>query len=147
MVPVRVSHLLQLGAEKGWMVVLLDEDGGRALPIHVGAFEGLSIAVAATGTTQPRPLAHDLLVRLVEQLGGSVERLAVHDLRDTTFIGQLDVASPLGVLEVDCRPSDGIAVAVRVGCPILVDERVMDDAAVDSDQVGDGPPDEPPTWD
>jgi bifunctional DNase/RNase len=130
MVAVRVSHVVQLDDGQGWLVGLYDEAAERVLPIRVGDGEGLSIAAAAQGQGLRRPLTHDLLLDVIQRLGGSIQRAVVHDLREGTFIGSLEIRTAAGVLEVDCRPSDAIALAVRVHCPIEADEEVLDRAAI-----------------
>jgi bifunctional DNase/RNase len=138
-VPVRVGRVL--GGQKAarCVVVLVAESAGMALPITVGRFEGLAIARALAGVASPRPLAHDLLVRVVDELGGRVVRVVVHDVRRNVFVAQIEVASRHGVQEIDCRPSDALAVAVRVGCDIYVEEAVLERAGValgDVDEPG-----------
>ncbi|MDI3318058.1 MAG: bifunctional nuclease family protein [Bacillota bacterium] len=149
MVPVHVERVLELvtvEGERSHILVLVDEEGRTALPITIGSGEAEAIAIGMSGAQPPRPLTHDLLLRVVEELGGRIQRVLVHDMRGETFIGQLDVATSRGVLEVDCRPSDGVAVAVRAGCPILVDEEVLAKAGVDPDRFR-GEESSPPTWD
>ncbi|MDI3298342.1 MAG: bifunctional nuclease family protein [Bacillota bacterium] len=150
MVPMRVERVLEvvtLGGEKSHVVVLVDEEGKTALPITIGSSEAEAIAIGMSGARPSRPLTHDLLLHVVEELGGRIEQVLVHDIRGETFIGQVDVATSHGVLEVDCRPSDGIAIAVRAGCPILADEEVLAKAGVDPDRFRGGEESSPPTWD
>jgi bifunctional DNase/RNase len=130
MVSVRLHRMVQLGDRAGWLVGLLDAEGRRLLPIRVGDGEGLHILLGLRGERLQRPLAHDLLIDVIRRLGGAVERVAIHDVHGPTFIAQLEIATPAGVLEVDCRPSDGIAVAVRARAPVVVDEQVLERAAV-----------------
>jgi bifunctional DNase/RNase len=146
MVAVRVAQVLKVQGKSESLVVLVDAEGRRALPIGIGDAEAAAIALGLAHVAVPRPMTHDLLMNVIDQLGGRVERVLIHDLRGSTFIGQLEIASSVGVLEVDCRPSDGVAVAVRAGCPILVDEGVLERAGVEPDAM---PPEseEPPTWD
>lgn len=150
MVPMRVERVLEvvtLDGEKSHVVVLVDEEAKTALPITIGASEAEAIAIGLSGARPPRPLTHDLLLHVVRELGGRIEQVLVHDIRGETFIGQVDVATAHGVLEVDCRPSDGIAIAVRAGCPILADEEVLSKAGVDAERFRGGDDSPPPTWD
>lgn len=135
MVPVHVAWVLEMADRPEWLVVLLDEEGKRALPVGVGPYEAQAIVMGAKKIEAPRPMAHDLLAAIIQQLGGQLERVIIHDLRGGAFIGQLDIRTPKGVMEIDCRPSDGMAVALRLGCPIFVDEDVLDKAGVEPDQL------------
>lgn len=109
-------------------IVLLGEKGGdRLLPIWVGAPEGDALALHLVQATTPRPMTIDLMARLLEAMGGRVERIAVSSLREETFYAVVYVANG-ATREVDARPSDGINLAVRVGAPIFVDAEVLDSA-------------------
>lgn len=108
------------------VVLLREVDGGnRLLPIFIGQPEATAIAFAVDGVVTPRPMTHDLLRELVEALGASVERVVVTDLRDGTFYA--DIHLRLGEEEhvVSSRPSDAIALALRVGCPLFAEEEVL----------------------
>jgi len=121
----------------GNVLVLREVDGERMLVLGIGFAEATSIAMAAEGVTPPRPMTHDLMINLVGRLGGSVKRILIHDMRDETFIGQLEVNTEKGVMEVDARPSDCIAIAVRQEVPIFVSDMVLEMAAVTQDMIGD----------
>ena len=136
MVPVQVSHLVSLDGEQGWLLGLLDQAGQRVLPIQIGSAEAFAIAAGVQERPPARPSTHDLMLAVIGRLGGSIERVIVHDLHEDTFISQLDIATPAGVQEVDCRPSDAVALAVRARCAILVDEDVLEQAAVPLGQDG-----------
>jgi bifunctional DNase/RNase len=102
----------------------------RELPIWIGLFEAQAIALEMQGVPSPRPMTHDLMKHLVEQLGGKLTRVVVADLRDNTYIATLHLAGPDGkALTVDARPSDAIALALRLGGPILVQEELFARAA------------------
>jgi hypothetical protein len=99
--------------------------GPRRLPIIIGAFEAQSIALQMEGITPPRPLTHDLMKNLIDTLGGDLVDVLINDLRDGTFYARLT----LDTQELDSRPSDAIALAVRFNVPIFVAEKVMEEAS------------------
>jgi uncharacterized protein len=121
---------LTLEAGSGTPVVLLREHDAprRVLPIFVGSTEATAIALALGDQSAPRPLTHDLLVTLVETLHAHVERVEVTELRDGTFFAVLAVSGPTGERRLDSRPSDAIALAVRVDAPLFVSGLVLDEA-------------------
>lgn len=107
-------------------IIFLEEiNGNRLLPIWIGLSEGQSIAVRFSGIVLPRPLTHDLLLYTVKALGWSVEKVVVNDLKENTFYAKIHLRNNSHGCVVDSRPSDAIAVAVRAGCSIYVDERVF----------------------
>jgi bifunctional DNase/RNase len=110
------------------IVVLRDADGERVLPIWVGLFEANAIALQIESVQTPRPMTHDLLVSVIGSLAGRVERVVVSDLRDNTFYATIMLRSPTGDVPVDARPSDAIAIALRTGSPIFVEEAVFETA-------------------
>jgi bifunctional DNase/RNase len=110
------------------IIVLREVSGERVLPIWVGKAEGDAIALQIEGIQTPRPMTHDLLKTVIEELGGRVERVVVCDLRDNTFYATLHVLSPSGPRTVDARPSDAIALAQRSGARIFVEEAVIQKA-------------------
>jgi uncharacterized protein len=108
-----------------YALILKEVNGARRLPIIIGAFEAQSIALEMEGIKPPRPLTHDLMKNLIETLGGDLIDVYINDLREGTFFAKLN----LDTQEVDSRPSDAIALAVRYGAPIYVAEKVMTEAA------------------
>lgn len=124
-----------VGGTEDHLMVLKESSGNRLLVISVGLMEATSIAVAMEGIEAPRPMTHDLLVHVIRRLQAELTRVVIHDLRNETFIGQLDLKMEKGTLEIDCRPSDAVALAVRAGCPIFVTEGVLEAAAI---VAGDG---------
>src|SRR5687767_14800312 len=103
------------------LVVLREHDAPhRLLPIFIGETEAASIAIAVAGMTPPRPLSHDLMAELVEMFHGRVDAVEVTELRDGSFIAELAVHGPDGDRRFDTRPSDAIALAVRLGAPLFV---------------------------
>lgn len=119
------------------VVLLKDESGERLLPIWMGAAEGNALAFRLTGDSPPRPLTSDLMVDVLRATGGRVERAAITALREKTFYAILAVAVDGGTEELDARPSDAMNLAVRVGAPILVDEAVLEEAALTRDSLLD----------
>ncbi len=110
-------------------VIVLNETGGdRSLPIVIGLFEATSIDRRVKGLPTPRPLTHDLIVNSIEQLGGEIQDVLINDLRDQTYFAKLRVRQDGDLREVDCRPSDAVAVAVTAKVPIYVNESVLGDA-------------------
>jgi bifunctional DNase/RNase len=112
-----------------YALLLKESYGNRRLPIIIGSFEAQSIALELEGIKPPRPLTHDLLKNLVDDLGATVQEIFINELRDNTFYAKiiLDVSSM--TTTIDARPSDAIALAVRTGSQIFVAEEVMNIAA------------------
>jgi bifunctional DNase/RNase len=107
-------------------IVFLEElTGNRLLPIWIGMAEGQAIAIRFSGVTLPRPLTHDLLLNSIQVLGYAVKRVVVSDIKDNTFYAKIVISKNSTTHALDSRPSDAIAVAVRAGCPIFVDEKVF----------------------
>jgi bifunctional DNase/RNase len=107
------------------IVVLRDAGGERVLPIWVGVFEANAIALQIENVQTPRPMTHDLLASVIGQMAGHVARIVVCDLRDNTFYASIIIQLAGQDLAVDARPSDAIALALRAGSPIFVDEVVF----------------------
>jgi len=111
------------------LVVLREQDAPhRVVPILVGGTEAAAIALALSGETPPRPLPYDLMAALVESLDGRVERVEVTELRDGAFLAELALTGPGGGRRLDTRPSDGIALALRLHAPLFVREAVLEEA-------------------
>ncbi|HYZ15083.1 MAG TPA: bifunctional nuclease family protein [Candidatus Acidoferrum sp.] len=106
------------------VVILKDLEGKRYLPILIGPFEATAIALALEGTAVPRPLSHDLMRTLLETLSAKLEQVVVHDIKDSTFFAKLVVRTNGEVQEIDARPSDGIALALRMHAPIFVSDKI-----------------------
>ena len=112
------------------IVILKVQDENRYLPIWIGQPEARSILMKLQNQEFSRPLTHDLAFNLVTELGGSLERVTVTELRDATFFATLHVQIDGRSVEVDSRPSDAIAIAVRAGAPIFAADEVIEEAAV-----------------
>jgi hypothetical protein len=110
------------------IVVLRDRDGQRLLPIWVGVFEANAIALQMENVQTPRPMTHDLIKNILEDLEAQVERVVVSGLRDNTFYAVIHVSVSGASRTIDARPSDAIALALRTKSPIYVEESVIRDA-------------------
>jgi len=111
------------------VVLLREQEGDRVLPIYIGAEEAKAIAVALEGMTPPRPMTHDLLRDVLGSIGADVVSVRVTELRDRTFYAELELRLGDRTVRVSSRPSDAIALAVRVDAPIYAAEAVLDEAA------------------
>ena len=112
------------------IVILKVEDENRYLPIWIGQPEARSILMKLQNQEFSRPLTHDLTVNLVAELGGSMEKVTVTELRDSTFFATISVQIDGRTVEIDSRPSDAIALAVRAGAEIFAADEVIEEAAV-----------------
>ena len=110
------------------IVILRDSDGKRILPIWVGVFEANAIALQIENVSTPRPMTHDLLRNVIQDLNGDVQKIVVSDLRDNTFYAVLHVVVAGEMVMIDARPSDAIALALRVRAPIFAEDAVIDNA-------------------
>src|ERR671918_683062 len=127
--PVDVLGLtLEAGSEAP--VVLLREQHApyRVLPIFVGPREAMAIALALSGQSPPRPLTHDLWAALIEALDSRVDHVEVTDVPQGTFLAELAVRGPRGAVNLDSRPSDAIALALRLDAPLFASDAVLDEA-------------------
>lgn len=97
----------------------------REFPIVIGIFEAVAIDRKLKDVPIPRPLTHDLLISVMEEMGGRLERIIINDLKDSTFYAQLEVHRNDETILVDSRPSDAIALSVRSGCRVFVDDSVL----------------------
>jgi bifunctional DNase/RNase len=107
------------------VIALKEVDGDRSFPIVIGIFEATSIDRRVKGITNPRPLTHDLVANTIESLGGELQDVYINDLREHTYFAKLRVRHEGELIEIDCRPSDAIALAVTAKVPIYVAEDVL----------------------
>ena len=112
------------------VVILKEKDSDRYLPIWIGPAEADAIAVKLQDLSVPRPLTHDLLRTVIDTLGGAVQHILVSDLQNDTFYAKITIQSNGDSKEIDCRPSDAVALAVRAQVPIFVEEAVLDKAGI-----------------
>jgi hypothetical protein len=115
------------------VVILKDAAHDRYLPIWIGPWEASAIAMRLQGLTPERPLTHDLFASVLGELGARLDRVLITSLADETFHARLVLVQPDARHEVDARPSDAIALAVRLGVPIYAAEAVLDQAALGAD--------------
>jgi bifunctional DNase/RNase len=120
------------------VVILKDMDGAHYLPILIGPFEATAIALALEGAPVPRPLSHDLMRSILETLDARLEQVVIHDIKDATFFAKLVVRADGELSEIDARPSDGIALALRAQAPIFVSDKiVLEEANSDKRPIND----------
>ena len=113
------------------IVLLKTADGNKFLPIWIGHPEAAAILMKLQGASTPRPMTHDLVTDLLEQLDAQVTRITVTELKENTFYASITVAQNGSEIEVDSRPSDAIALAVRAEAPIYANERVIEESAIE----------------
>ncbi len=139
----RVGGLTLDPVTKTPVVVLRDEKDSLNLPIWIGLLEATSMATELEGIKMARPMTHDLLRTMIQELGAQVERIEVTELRDNTFFASIHLQVNGVVMRLDSRPSDAIALALRVGSPIFVAEAVLAASSTLTEQSatdGDGEP-------
>jgi len=115
-------------SNNAYALILKEVDGSRRLPIIIGAFEAQAIALEMEGVATPRPMTHDLFKSVIESLGSHLDEIYINELTDGTFYSKLyfDAFD----IEIDARPSDAIALAVRFNCPIFISNEIMEEAAI-----------------
>lgn len=128
MVEMKVQGLFFDSETNQSIVILKDEASGKALPIWVGLFEANAITMGLEHTWTPRPMTHDLLKSVIEGLNANVLQIAVSDLRSNTFYAVISLQVDGRTVEIDARPSDAIALALRSNAPIFVAEKVLESA-------------------
>lgn len=125
-VQVEILGLSASPSAGGAYALLLKETFGvRRLPIIIGSFEAQSIALELEGIKPPRPLTHDLLKNLIDHLGATISEVIIDELRENTFYAKIKLDVSTLIHEIDARPSDAIALAVRTGTPLFVSDEVM----------------------
>ena len=135
-VPVRVEGLALDGAADSPVVILVEADGERRLPIWIGLPEAHSIAAHLDERTPPRPNSHDLAKRLIENLDGEVRRIVVTELRDGVYYARIDLEHDGRTVAVDARPSDAIAIGLRLGAPLFVRAALFETSALEPGSPG-----------
>lgn len=128
-VQMQLSRIIISEIHEQQVIYLKEMDGERQFPILIGLFEATSIDRHVKDFTTPRPLTHDLLVNIVEQLGGELDSVVVNELRDRTYFARLRIRRDGELIDIDSRPSDAIAVAVTCDppLPIYVAEEVLEE--------------------
>ena len=110
------------------IIILKDADDRKALPIWVGIFEANAIALELEKIVTPRPMTHDLIKNILDQLGATVQQVIINDLKDNTFYAVIEISINGNQVTIDSRPSDAIAIALRVSAPIFVADEVISKA-------------------
>lgn len=141
LVPMTIKGLMLDPVSNSPIVVLKDGQEKVFLPIWVGIFEANAIALQLENVETPRPMTHDLMRNLMKAIEARVEKVVISDLRESTFYAVIHIAVGGKTIDVDARPSDAIAIALRTEAPIFVDQNVLDQAQTiapdeaDSDQL------------
>ena len=130
---VEVKRISYYPPSKGYAVLLQEKDSDRSLPIIVGSSEAQAIALYLEGVDMPRPMTHDLLINVLENLEGEINRVNIARISNGTFFAEIEVSNPqIGEMIIDARPSDAIAIALRTLSPIYVSDEVMGAAGIDN---------------
>jgi len=143
MVEMELSKIIITETGEYQVVWLREKDGERTFPILIGIFEAAAIDRAVREIQTPRPFTHDLIASMITALDVTLERILISALHSHTFYAKLFLQRNGGVVEVDSRPSDAIAIAVRLGTPIFVDEAVLDNVGAADNPDAPQPPDGP----
>ena len=131
MIQVRVAHLGLDRATNTPVVILQEQDGERVLPIWIGPAEANAIAMELAGMKFSRPLTHDLLKHVIVGLGADLRKVMITQVKDNTYYAELHIYRGDTVFKVDARPSDSIAVALRLKAPIFTSEELLDVTSID----------------
>ncbi|MCX8029357.1 MAG: bifunctional nuclease family protein [Brevinematales bacterium] len=127
-IEVEIEDIVMTNA--GFAMIFYDKTSNRVLPIFIGPFEANGIIMKLQGAKFPRPLTYDLIKNMLDSLGAYVEKVIINDLRDRTFYATLYINFQGNIIELDSRPSDAVAIAVRYNSPIYVAQHVMDISSV-----------------
>lgn len=146
MIKMEIKGLLMDPVSNMPVVVLRDSTNGFFLPIWVGVFEANAIALQIEKITTPRPMTHDLLKNLLSELDAKVERIVINDLKDNTFFARIHLLRGDVRWNVDSRPSDAIALALRVNAEIFVEEDVLERSKSLRPEGEEGDPDRLKKW-
>lgn len=121
------------------IILLKTADANKFLPIWIGHQEAAAILIKLQGTDLPRPMTHDLMSSIIEQLSAKVLKVTVTELKENTFYALLTLSLDSGEIEVDSRPSDALALAVRTNAPIFAEEQLIEDNAIEFDHDVEDP--------
>jgi bifunctional DNase/RNase len=144
MIEVRVAHLGLDRTNNTPVVILQEKDGERVLPIWIGPAEASAIAMELAGVKFARPLTHDLVKQIIVGLGGDLRRVLITQVKENTYYAELHIHRENHVVQIDARPSDSIAVALRLKAPIFTNDDLLELTSVDT--TG-GPETGQPSWD
>ncbi|HEY9811799.1 MAG TPA: bifunctional nuclease family protein [Halomicronema sp.] len=137
MIEMKVAGIVLDAATRSPIVLLRDAAERRALPIYIGQDQAKAIISALENQTPPRPLTHDLMANILQEWNMTVERIIIHSLQDNTFYAVLTIRQGEVKKEIDARPSDAIAIAIRTNSSIWVMEEVIADASIPVDREAD----------
>lgn len=148
MVRVEVENIVLNITTSTPIVILKDKRSGGILPIVIGLFEAQAILLILEKEEFPRPLTHDLLKLVIEHMNGKISKLEIHSLKDNTYYANLVIEIGGQQIKVDCRPSDGIALALRASAPIFASEDLIENPGVikyyaGKESIKAGPSDRP----
>ncbi len=133
-----IVHGLTVDPNNNNPIVLLREMGGnRVVPIWIGLFEANAIAMSLSGMEPPRPMTHDILHSVISEVGYSVDRIEITDIKDNTYYAKVYLVSDEGHIELDSRPSDAIALSVRAKNKIYMSSTVLDQSSIDISAILD----------
>ena len=125
-------HGLSMDPKNATPVLLLKEvNSERTLPIWIGMYEANAIATSLAEIEPPRPMTHDLLYGMLTKTGYTVKKVVITEIKDATFYATIALSSPSGEIEMDSRPSDAVALAIRAQSPIFVNEKVLEQSSID----------------
>ena len=137
MIPVKVQKISFHPPSRSYAVILTEINGTRKLPVIVGAFEAQSIALALESMDTPRPLTHDLIGLLIKEVEANLVSVRITSLEEGVFYATLDINGKItGKRSVDSRPSDAIAVGLRMQAPIMIAEKLFDEAGIEDEEDG-----------
>ncbi len=137
MIEVKVVNVAIDANSKMPVILLKEKNGEKTLPIWIGLFEAQAIALALENVKPPRPLTHDLAKSLIEKLKGRVDKVVISDLRNNTFYAEILIKRNGETIKVDSRPSDAIAIALRLNVPIFINEAVLDKVTIGGKPIGE----------
>ncbi len=130
---VEVKRISYYPPSKGYAVLLEEKEGDRSLPIIVGSAEAQAIALYLEGVNMPRPMTHDLLINVLNNMDGEIIRVLIARITKGTFYAEIEISSPhSGEMIIDSRPSDAIAIALQTLTPIYISDEVMDSAGINN---------------
>lgn len=130
--------------DKGNAVLVRPLEGTLAVPIFIGSLEAQNILLGMGDMEIPRPLTHDLMLSLINTLGAEVIQVEIHSIKDGTFFSNIILLKEGRQTPVDARPSDALALAVRVGCPVYIDEAIVEEVGIPVSSVRSSEGEEPP---
>jgi bifunctional DNase/RNase len=137
MIEVRVAHLGLDRATNSPVVILQEKDGERVLPIWIGPAEASAIAMHLAGVKFARPLTHDLIRQLIVGLGGELRRVTITQVKDNTYFAELHIHRDDHIIQIDARPSDSIAVALRLNAPIFTRDELLERSSIETVESSD----------